>query len=159
MRWCPDCDDFAPLDSFGANAASTKGVAFYCKRHLEERRQASAAKHHGSTRNYHLHHRYGIGDDEVDAMVEAQAGLCPVCRRGLGDKPHVDHDHATGQVRGLLCFTCNVGLGNFSDDIERLERAATYLRGSLTAPSRIAPGVYDVAGTAWRRHDPGQAAG
>ena len=62
-------------------------------------------------------------------MLERQAGLCPICRRGLGDKPHVDHDHETGEVRGLLCFTCNVGLGNFGDDVERLRRGARYLEG------------------------------
>jgi hypothetical protein len=106
-----------------------------------------------------LTRRYGIGDDEVAAMMEAQAGLCPICRRPMGTKPHVDHNHATGEVRGLLCFTCNVGLGNFGDDVERLERAAAYLRGDLTAPSRIAPGVYDVAGTTWRAQDSMPAAG
>ena len=62
-------------------------------------------------------------------MLERQAGLCPICRRGLGDKPHVDHDHETGEVRGLLCFTCNVGLGNFSDDVERLQRALSTCAG------------------------------
>jgi Recombination endonuclease VII len=106
-----------------------------------------------------LTRRYGIGDDEVAAMMEAQAGLCPICRRPMGTKPHVDHNHATGEVRGLLCFTCNVGLGNFGDDVERLERAAAYLRGDLAAPSRIASGVYDVAGTTWRGHDSMPAAG
>jgi hypothetical protein len=113
---------------------------------------------HGGSRHYHLVRRYGISAVEADDMLKAQAGLCPICRRRLGEKPHVDHDHMTGAVRALLCFTCNAGLGNFSDDAERLERAAAYRRGQLTAPS-LAPGVYDVAGTAWRRQDPAQAAG
>ncbi|WP_426560297.1 endonuclease domain-containing protein [Angustibacter sp. McL0619] len=39
-------------------------------------------------------------ETQVDDMLERQAGLCPICRRGLGDKPHVDHDHETGEVRG-----------------------------------------------------------
>ena len=139
--------------------STSTGFAAYCKPHQNDRVTESRSRVHGGSRHYHLNHRYGIGDDEVDAMIEAQAQLCPICRRPLGAKPHVDHDHASGEVRGLLCFTCNVGLGNFSDDPERLERAAIYLRGSLTAPSRIAPGVYDVAGTAWRRPEPTHAAG
>jgi Recombination endonuclease VII len=159
MRWCPDCQDFKPEEQFPRNRSTPTGLAGYCKPHQNDRVTESRNRVHGGSRLYHLNHRYGIGDDEVDAMIEAQAQLCPICRRPLGAKPHVDHDHGTGEVRGLLCFTCNVGLGNFGDDAERLERAAIYLRGSLTAPSRIAPGVYEVAGTTWRRQDSTAAAG
>ncbi len=136
---------------FGIVLGSPTGIAAYCRQHLDARRRASRVKLHGSLRNYHLQQRYGVTADEVDEMLHRQAGLCPICRRPLGDRPHVDHDHATGAVRGLLCFTCNVGLGNFADDVQRLSRAADYLRGTLTAPSRIAAGVYDVEGTSWRR--------
>ena len=87
-------------------------------------------------------------------MVERQGRMCPICVRPLGDRHHVDHDHVTGEVRGVLCFTCNGGLGSYSDDAVRLRRAADYLDRTLTAPSRIAPGVYDVAGLTWRRPAP-----
>jgi hypothetical protein len=62
-------------------------------------------------------------------LVAKQNGRCALCARvprGL----HVDHDHETGKVRGLLCSTCNTGLGKFSDDPERLEAAARYIRAN-----------------------------
>lgn len=61
-------------------------------------------------------------------MLEAQGGMCAVCVQPLSiSKSHVDHDHGTGGVRGILCFNCNGGLGQFKDDPERLRRAAQYL--------------------------------
>jgi hypothetical protein len=59
--------------------------------------------------------------------MAAQRGLCGVCQVGLPE--HVDHDHVTGRIRGILCFTCNIGMGNFGDDPDRLLRAANYLKG------------------------------
>jgi hypothetical protein len=58
-------------------------------------------------------------------MFDEQGGLCAICREGKA--AHVDHDHATGVVRGLLCFNCNGGLGNFKDQPERLHAAIGYL--------------------------------
>jgi hypothetical protein len=80
---------------------------------------------HGGSRHYHLKHRYGIGADEFDELVRQQGGVCAICGR---DEPeHVDHSHDTGEVRGILCFNCNGGLGQFRDSIDALRAAAAYL--------------------------------
>jgi hypothetical protein len=60
-------------------------------------------------------------------MIEAQGGLCAICAGPL-DRPHVDHDHETGKVRGILCFNCNAGLGKFKDSVEIADAATEYLR-------------------------------
>lgn len=151
MRFCPDCDDLKPLSEFPRHAGSPSGLGTYCKPHHDARGRESKQRVHGSSRHYHLLRRYGVSAADVAEMVTQQGGACPICLRPLGKRHHVDHDHVTGQVRAVLCFTCNGGLGNDGDDAVRLRRAAAYLDGSLGAPSRIAPGVYDVAGLGWRR--------
>jgi len=55
-------------------------------------------------------------------------GSCESCGDPFTTTPHVDHDHATGVVRGYLCLGCNTGLGNFKDDPERLYAAIQYLQ-------------------------------
>jgi hypothetical protein len=64
-------------------------------------------------------------------MLKEQGGVCKICGT---DKPWsrsgkftIDHDHATGRVRGLLCHNCNLGLGKFKDSIEFLRKAMEYL--------------------------------
>lgn len=73
---------------------------------------------------------YGITAKEYDIYLTAQNGACAICKTLYvsGKKLAVDHDHATGVVRGVLCTACNVGLGSFKDDPLRLEAAAIYLR-------------------------------
>ncbi|WP_416070015.1 endonuclease VII domain-containing protein [Streptomyces sp. ME02-6979-3A] len=70
--------------------------------------------------------RYGLSIEQYREMCDAQSGACAVC--GATDKDlHIDHCHTTGQVRGLLCQMCNMGLGHFADDPTRLKQAIAYL--------------------------------
>lgn len=89
-----------------------------------------AWERHG--RRSHLKTHYGITPEEFDAMLAAQGGVCAICRRTdrdrRGFRPHVDHNHATGRVRAILCGPCNRGLGQFGDDLDLIERAVQYLR-------------------------------
>ena len=71
--------------------------------------------------------RYGLEEDERRRLLAAQSGRCAICREGAPSC--VDHDHRSAEVRGLLCRTCNAGLGQFRDDPELLLRAAAYLEG------------------------------
>lgn len=73
---------------------------------------------------------YGLTVADVAAMRAAQQGLCPICREPLplGNQQHIDHDHVTGQVRGLLCGECNRAEGMLRGSPIRAERLAAYLR-------------------------------
>ena len=87
------------------------------------------------SRDGYYRRTYGISADEVDEMLESQNGRCAIC----GEKPerlasmHVDHDHERGHLRGLLCLSCNQGLGQFRDDPAMLLRAIVYLRQRRSA--------------------------
>lgn len=75
--------------------------------------------------------KYGITADEYSKMLESQNGKCAICGAKTGDnrgnRLYVDHDHASGRTRGLLCYSCNFGIGIFKDDVNLLKRAIEYL--------------------------------
>ncbi|MFJ5620616.1 endonuclease VII domain-containing protein [Micromonospora sp. NPDC093243] len=105
-------------------------------------RAAGRQRPHGGSREDHLCWRSSIGQREFDELLAGQGGVCAVC--GDPDPEHVDHDHRTGWVRGILCFNCNGGLGQFRDSPTRLARAITYLRGTTWQRALIHPGVYQM---------------
>lgn len=78
-----------------------------------------------------LKKNYGMSIDEYQDLWSSQDGRCACCGAEESShkrRLHVDHDHDTGQVRGLLCTKCNPGLGYFGDSIEKLEMAIEYLK-------------------------------
>jgi hypothetical protein len=78
-----------------------------------------------------LYKKYGITAEDYFKMLENQGGLCAVCRKPSTVKLCVDHDHETGEIRGLLCKTCNGYFGRINDSIAILENAILYLRGEI----------------------------
>jgi hypothetical protein len=85
-----------------------------------------------------LKRRYGITIEQYEILLLSQGNVCAVCKN---DKPadevwHVDHDHATGAARGVLCRACNTGLGCFKDNPESLRSAVEYLVGE-SRPARV----------------------
>lgn len=84
--------------------------------------------------NWWYKSKYGITYEEFRQQCEAQGGKCNICNtdleyKGKSNKSAVqDHDHETGQLRGVLCNACNVGLGHFKDNQDVLLNAVDYLK-------------------------------
>lgn len=86
-----------------------------------------------------LRRKYGIEAEDFDTLSSLQEGVCAICGGPPRGKPlHVDHDHRTGRVRGLLCYRCNLAVGQLDDSPERAERLAQYIRGD--GFTRLIPG-------------------
>jgi hypothetical protein len=160
LQTCPCCRRARPLSAFaGANGRRTK----YCATCREVRRESNRAHRErigsAGTRAAHLWHKYHITPEDYDALREMQDHRCAICgtheedvitaprgRSRLDGKPRaaacplvVDHCHATGAVRGLLCAGCNSALGHFGDRIESLDAAIRYLRTAAAAAPRTVP--------------------
>jgi len=102
-------------------------------------------KYAATLRRSHLNRKFGMALEQYDAMLRAQHGFCAICqlpetkrgRSGAVLRLHVDHDHATGTIRGLLCRDCNIMLGIARDSTIRLEAAADYLRRHGSTPKPL----------------------
>ena len=111
---------------------SNGGRAGLCRHHLDRLRNVPERSKKRRVA------RYGLTVAQYDQMVMAQCGACAVCGRQAGeasesfrfDQLVIDHDHATGEVRGLLCASCNLAIGILGDDLIRVRRAADYLVGA-----------------------------
>lgn len=148
MKTCRRCGETKPESDFyrytdrsgqqrpmaRCKACHTVAVQASARRNPGARRRADVAY---AARRRHTRRltRYGLTAVEFAAMEAAQQGRCLLCGDYKGEALVVDHDHSTGETRGLLCQSCNHGLGNFRDDPVRLARAINYLRAGALWPS------------------------
>jgi len=96
------------------------------ERHARRQREyIESGKKKVSSRKSHLKRKYGLTLEGFDELLAAQDGGCAIC--GRRDADNVDHDHVTGRVRGILCWDCNIALGKFGDDEDRLAAATNYV--------------------------------
>jgi hypothetical protein len=96
---------------------------------VREYQRQYRADHAQLFREGHLRRVFDFTGAQYQALLEAQGGGCAVCGRAprAGRSLHVDHNHKTGVIRGLLCFRCNVGIGHFREDTLRMADAIVYL--------------------------------
>ena len=94
--------------------------------HPEAARANSANHRKNPPSSYWRERRYGITEEQYQAMLAKQGGKCAICQETM-TKVCVDHCHETKIVRGLLCDRCNTGLGKFRDDAGLIRRALEYL--------------------------------
>lgn len=132
MRRCRTCAEEKPLSEFHASKHFKDGLESQCK----ECKRATARKwredHPDKVRTYWrraaLKRLYGITIEEYDQLLADQGGGCGICGQLNSNvrMMHVDHDHETGKVRGILCLHCNVGIGQLRHSVEILESAIEY---------------------------------
>lgn len=104
--------------------------------HRRKNDPGKRAKQKTSLRKSQIKRRYGMTMPDWYALFIKQGCLCAICR-----SPHhkgrnwcVDHDHKTGQVRGILCQLCNVALGAMQDDPYYIRKLAAYIEGFHASP-------------------------
>lgn len=126
---CGKCGQVKALREMSKSAMGT------CKRCRTAAVRAWAAANPSewerSKRASHLRRKYGLSIAEVEEMLARQGGVCAICGSAgpdsRGFRPHIDHCHKSGKVRGVLCGRCNAGLGSFCDNTATLRAAIAYL--------------------------------
>ena len=110
----------------------------YNASHREEAKKKTRAyykAHPGVRRKIHLKSAYGLSPETFQRLLANQGGVCAICGKAdwSSHGPCVDHDHATGKVRGILCNPCNTALGLINDDLDVLQAMNDYLHKFNTA--------------------------
>jgi hypothetical protein len=126
---CGKCSTIKPIEHFYENRRYKSGYASYCKEcHSNYYRYRDPQKR----RLEAIKSKYGLSPEEYQALVKAANRTCQTCGTPEGDdKPSklvVDHCHATGRVRGLICDRCNRALGLVGDNTQTLLNLITYLQ-------------------------------
>lgn len=109
-KTCSSCGLEQPIDQFPLNTTGKfRSVCKSCKENTRRIR------------------RYKLSSDEIQLLLKRQKYKCKICLKPLGKGYHIDHNHKTDKVRGILCGNCNRGLGLFYDDPNLLKKAEEYL--------------------------------
>jgi hypothetical protein len=129
-RNCANCQKEFSLDDEGARKkyCSERCMSqFHWNKQGKKYRNSEKGK--ASMFAWRLRKEFGITVDDYNNMLEAQNHSCAICKRTdpTGYGWHVDHCHAKGHVRGLLCSLCNQGLGLFKENSDVMKRAIEYI--------------------------------
>lgn len=130
-KFCCVCQEEKPLSEFYREKTTRDGKSSRCKSCTLAAVEYSKANDPLTYQKYRarLLKKYGLTEQQFTAMLKTQNFQCAICYAditGVGSTV-VDHSHLTGKTRGLLCVSCNLGLGKFKDSIDILKSALVYL--------------------------------
>lgn len=125
-KYCHQCDSWKPLSDFNRDQSRWDGLNHQCRScNLVKNAQWRArnpAKSKEQYRRKWIKSNYGLTAEEYDALLGQGCAIC-----GSFEHLGADHDHANGKVRAALCRDCNLGIGRFGDDPDRMRRASQYI--------------------------------
>ncbi len=137
MANCPSCNQEKEDKEFYKHKGRSTGLSAWCKTCELIKRKKWKKENSDKIRNNNYRHLYGITLEKYNEMFLNQKGCCAICGIHANEfvkKLSVDHCHATGTVRGLLCHSCNTTLGNMNDDVNLLKKAIKYLEEKNEQP-------------------------
>jgi hypothetical protein len=134
MKTCQRCETAQPVDCFYKTSKKSTRRRNVCKKCVSMQYTATPTTPEQKEQKQANHRlrKYGVTREDYASMMDSQGGVCAICAEGCDLHGHlcVDHDHATGEVRGLLCHRCNAGLGYFKDDQALMRAAIGYVSGA-----------------------------
>lgn len=150
MKHCKKCNTEKKLSDFyldkRRNKLQTPCKDCRIKANDHSWRKSNPTKNRESDRRSKLRSKYELSLEMLTDLWLSQDKACAICKHPISlaaieksSKPHIDHCHVSGVVRGLLCLTCNTGLGMFGDSSDLLDAASDYLlsRGATALPKPI----------------------
>ena len=131
---CKRCYLEKPEEDFGNDKSTPTGKRFYCRACNTDmaqgyrKRKMAEGTWTAQWQAVYRRSKYGIEPEDFEAMWEDQEGRCGICRISFEEvRVCIDHDHESGNVRGLLCDACNVGIARFRENVLALLGAVSYL--------------------------------
>jgi len=146
-RKCYQCQKVKELEQFfrdknkkygRANickSCSIKETTQYIKNHPDKAEKYKKMSYNSYNYVKEIKKNYGISEEEYSSLLKSQDNRCAICGNyetlSRRKRLCVDHNHSTKQIRGLLCYRCNMGIGYMKDDVQILQNAIGYLKKFL----------------------------
>jgi len=141
-RVCSKCGKEKSITEFSKRNSRKRGYQYACKdccrKYRRKHKDKSILYNKEYWKNnkkrlsaYMKFYHYGVTPEDYDKLYKKQNGCCALCGRHQSELTKtlcIDHDHKTGKIRGLLCLSCNRGVGYLQDDAELCLKAYQYLR-------------------------------
>lgn len=136
-KHCKHCDLDLPRSQFYNDKKTKGGLTAYCREYYKDYYANNRERQLATTRKAQIKRRYGLEWSEYQRLLLLGCNIC-----GSMERLHVDHNHATGATRGVLCGGCNVVLGHAKECPARLRKIADWIENPPSIAQELAGQAY-----------------